>query len=271
MKITCVNGFRGPGSPGLKMAGFLIIWGVGLALLGGCADQGWNIGKNILGARQQLAPVTAQAAATLFPLKPTTGQFRIVEGDDAGDDFHFSLTPDVKGWKFTYDQRQVTYLQPAADGALLITREDSLDDGVAVTYTPPIVALPANLTPRVPFKGQCQAVIRNLDDHSEVTRGSCRYQVELLGMQKVTTPAGTFKAAIVRVHRGLNLGMADVTVDILTAYVPGRGQIAERVDQTTVALGLFPVRDLTETRLDKPEGGHQRATTHPAGSRKGSK
>ncbi len=192
--------------------------------------------------------LTAEDIRRLFPLEPRQGVYRITKGPDAGKDLNFDLQQVEDGqWRLTYEGLQATYFKASPQG-LLITREDDFGEKVQVTYDPAINCLPLGLSKDTPFQGKTRMTVRGPNGETRDS-GSCDYTVTLLGKQRVTTPAGGFDAVVIRNIRTLDLAMADVVVDITSAYAAPQGEVIEHVDQKTQALGLFGLNKLSERRL----------------------
>ncbi len=194
------------------------------------------------------AALTVDDVAKLFPLKPRQGVYRITQGADKGKDVPFTLEKvDDDQWKLTYKDQQVTYFK-TSDKGLLITREDDFGENVQVTYEPAINCLPVGLSKDKPFEGKTQMTVRKPSGETRDS-GTCQYTVTFEGVQRVKTPAGASEARIIRNVRKLDLSLANVTVDIFSAYAVPQGEVIERVEQKTQALGFIGMNKLTERRL----------------------
>ncbi|MCX5658939.1 MAG: hypothetical protein NTW19_04365 [Planctomycetota bacterium] len=188
--------------------------------------------------------------ADLFPLRKAAGMYDITRDDKLTPGVPYKLEPDAaNGWTLAIGDLRVVNLRLDPDGSVLVTREDELGDNLSVTYTPAIRMLPATLTPSQPQEFDCQLVVRSMKDQSVRDKGDCRYTVEYLGTQQVQTPAGEFTAAMVRTTRQMNLNLASVRVTMLTAYVPEKGVVVQRVEEVRRMLGLFSSKSSEESRL----------------------
>lgn len=137
------------------------------------------------------------------------------------------------------------------DDAVSLLAEDDYTSKVRVVYDPPMTILPAMLRAGETTEqlSESAMTVTNLADGSPRDKGRCKYKVELLGRDNVVTPAGSFDAWIVRTTRHLTLQMASGTVVTHSAYVEGRGLIAEHVEQNLKMLGLIAIKSEDEFRL----------------------
>lgn len=195
-------------------------------------------------------PAQAIHAGDLFVLRRLAGAYDITRNEATTSAVPFTLEPHAQGgWVLSVGELRRIYLSAQADGSVVVAREEDSRENVAVTYTPTLRMLPSRLTPHHVEEFDCQMVVRDLKDQSVRDKGDCRYSVEYLGEQRVQTPAGEFTAHMVRSTRQMNLNLASVRVTILSAYVPQRGNVLERVEETRRMLGLFSSKATEESRL----------------------
>ncbi len=233
-----------------NVSGIVFAVVIGLWALAGCQRVWKEDPANALGKGELVEPVASpHDIVALFPLRADKGRFQIVEGDDDGYVFGWRLEPVGQGWVFTYEGYQQVWLRAEADGALRIVREDDLDEEVQVTYEPALLMLPTKLEIGEAISETVTMTVRSLDGSQLRSVGTCINTVTLLGVQTVSTPAGAFEAVIVETRRQVQLPIARVEVQIISAFVPGRGQVAERVVQKVRALGLFDTEEVREERL----------------------
>ncbi|MEX0775179.1 MAG: hypothetical protein WD042_05635 [Phycisphaeraceae bacterium] len=218
------------------------------ALLAGCAGPA-PMHEGALGHPDVVEALPAGGDdGPLFSLVSATGIVRYVEGRDAGKDYEFQVARGQVGWTIRVQDKCVTYFVPSPQG-LLIAREDDIKENVRVDYEPALLALPTGLSADKPYEGRAKVRIVNLTTGVQREEGDVTYRVELLGVQEVKTPAGTFRATLLRTTRHMDLALADVKVVITTAFDSELGEVAERVEQTTTALEVFETTDVFERRL----------------------
>lgn len=198
-------------------------------------------------------PATQPAAVTagdLVPLKARSGAFSIQLGKKPAQTVPFAFTDAGEGvWTYTLEDRSVARFRRGADGGLLVAKETDLDERVDVTYDPALCVLPPTLEPGKPFESLSKMVIRNSRDGSLKEKGTCAVRVELIGTQRIVTPAGEFTAVQVRETRQIRLRVAKADVNCDTWYVPGVGEVAEKSLTVTKALGIFGGKEVSESKL----------------------
>lgn len=222
---------------------------------GGCVAREARIDRpssRVLNDPAATQPAATVDASDIFELSPHAGVFAITSAGKSSVETPFRFEPD-KGdlWRLVIEGKRTTYLKLDDDDQFVITREDDHEEGVAVKYDPPIVMLPEELDPSVPFEGKCRMTVTNLKDGTPKAKGTCNYTVELVAMQKLITAAGEFPVYLVVTRREMKLTLATSTVVTTTAISPGRGIVAELNEQNTRALGLVHVRKTEEMRLAK--------------------
>jgi len=198
---------------------------------------------------QPVRPAPAVASTDLMEPRDATVVYKVTEGPDAGRDLVLVVVTDDQGWIATLTGWNRVRMTRSEQGAVLTHFDVDLASKVRVDYDPPITILPPRLAVGKPFEGDCRVQVRNLDDGSLRTRGTCQYRVELIGRQIVTTPAGEFDAFLVRTHRHMKLTLADAVITTLDAYGPQRGQVAHRLVKKVRLLGLVPTQSSREMRL----------------------
>lgn len=221
-------------------------------LLSGCARVWLEDPGNLLGQAELVNPVPTEISTTdLFPLQDAKGRFLVIEGDNDGLKFSWTLKSSSDGWIYNYQGLQKVWFIQDETGALYITREDDFEEEVRVVYEPAILALPALLNSQTAHEQKVEMTVTSLNGKEVRSRGPCYNSITLLGRQTISTPAGEFEAVVVRSKRRVQLPIAKVEIDILSAYVPGRGQVAERISQQIKALNFFDMEEVREIRLAK--------------------
>lgn len=231
----------------------LAIMGV-LLFVGGCTRPAKidRPSSQVLNDPAATQPATLVDATDIFEFSPHKGAYLISVAGKPGVEAPYRFEPDKNdAWRLVIEGKRTTYLKLDDDDQFVITREDDLEEGVAVKYEPPIVMLPEELDPASPFEGKCKMTVTNLKDGSAKAKGTCGYTVALVAMQNLITPAGEFPVYLVRTRREMKLTLATSTVVTTTAIAHGRGIVAEVNEQNTRALGFVNVRKVEEMRLAK--------------------
>ena len=263
----------------MKYAAPLIL-AFALSLLTGCVSQPYADRSGPLDDPATLQKIPTIEAVKLLPLTPSEGSFMPTLTENLEDDervpFRFTSTAD--GWAWSLKDLRVIYYKATPEGTV-ITREDDLEEEVAVYYDPAIPILPNNLAADAPIKGTTNMVVKGINSGNVQNKGKCDYTVELLGRHNIWTPRGVIDAVIIRNTRAITLKFVTVTVSITTAYAytplaksPAKGasvgQVGERVHQIIKPLGLFEDESNEELRLapdkGKPIYNPKPVTTQPS-------
>jgi len=165
-------------------------------------------------------------------------------------DYQFEALEDGR-WKSTVEGVHIVYLQRGERGETLLPREDDLLENVIVTYSPALPVLPAEWGDDRAVEGAVDMVIKNAKTGLVREKGTCSYRVELVGKQRIKTPDGEFDTIVVRETRHIRLKLAKSDVTVVNWYVPGKGEVAEHVTESTKALGILGGKKESDMRLSK--------------------
>ena len=203
-------------------------------------------------APSALKPAPPVNATSLYPLASHAGNISIQVGNQPAQTHHYRLdhaNENGNNWRFTLEGIRDTYLQQTANGAIQTTREDEHNEGVWVTYDPPMILLPAKLAMNNPFEQRTHMVVHNLTDGSLREQGWCAYQIQLLGCKTVETLKGRREGFVLQTRRQIELQLAEVQVVSETIYVPGEGWLSEKINRVTKPMRLFEVRQTESLQL----------------------
>lgn len=182
----------------------------------------------------------AALAKKIFPEKNGSGALKVAAGEGKGSSYTFTRTFKDKHWVVDRKGHYIGYYHIDAKGQVVLDREDDLEEGVRVDYTPGIVVLPGKLTDKPPYpKGTVKMKVSYLKSGKERTQGSCSYTIDSIKKVNLKTPAGTFETYLVRSSRKLNLSLAKVHLVIVQGYSPDKGLVLEEVWQKMRAVGIF--------------------------------
>lgn len=126
--------------------------------------------------------------------------------------------------------------------------ENDFSQNAKVVYDPPIITIPADLTIQLHKPTTHRMTVYTLDGKSKRDQGICTVELDVLGMQKITTPAGVFDAMVIKENRQLKLGLVKGSVTIYNAYAPKVGLIGHRVETDLITLGFIPLKKLLELK-----------------------
>ena len=197
----------------------------------------------------------------LLPLKEASGAYLVKVGKKPATEDEYRLEQTDDGlWALTLNDMHVTYFRRAKDGSTTVPREIDLGEHVEVDYQPEIQLLPGSWENGPVIDGTTSMIVKNTKTGLVREKGVCVYRLELVGKQKVHTPAGDFEAFVVRETRHIRLNLAKSDVVRTAWYDPvppgnapgtGKGEVAEHIETTTKAFGFIGGKKVTDSRLSR--------------------
>jgi len=152
-------------------------------------------------------------------------------------------------WKRTIGQESTLYLREVAGGSLVLPSEISHAHQALVYFEPPLVYLIAGLGP-----GESQAFDGRMDVYSLANptlkwyTGRIRATTLYAGVYRITTPAGDFRATLIKTEYQIDiLAVVSVRDTLYTFYAEGVGKVAEAEHRRVAAMGIFS----TDTKIGK--------------------
>jgi hypothetical protein len=247
----------------MVVAAVIILFG----LLEAASAQGISadaISENGLGneAREALGDGVVGSAQPAWPLSdPTTiakwapgeWRYRITAGPRRGQIERESLArvgamTGGETWKRTVGQEYTLHLSQTPEGSLVLPSEVAHAHSAVVQFEPPLTYLIVGLAPwetRV-FDGRMD-VYSSSFPATKWYSGRIRTRTAHAGAYQVTTPAGTFRAVLVRTDYRIDiLGVVSVKDTLHTFYAEGVGKVAE-AEHRHVTMGFFK----TDTKVGK--------------------
>ncbi|MFP4145510.1 MAG: hypothetical protein ACLFV3_10240 [Phycisphaeraceae bacterium] len=235
----------------LRLAGLAMI--IFAAAAGSCAGPQAQPPSEVPLLTSEAETIPPADATELFPLEQRTMTFRVTEGDEQGQEVTYQLRPEGDHWVLSAEGRGKTFFRQNEQGDIVIFREDNVAEQVSVRYDPGITMLPAQVRPGETWEGESQMVVMHLDKDKVRDQGTVNYRLDLTARGSVEAPARQYRGAyLVASHRDIDLNLADAKVDIFSAYVPGTGQVAERVEQQRKVLGMFGSQSVEQMERAEP-------------------
>ena len=186
----------------------------------------------------------------LYPLKESSGAYWVKSGRKPEGEVAYRLEMGDDGqWSMTLNDMHMTYLRRRKDGATMVPREDDLGEHIEIDYEPVMQLVPGTWENGPVVEGTATMTVKNIRTGLVREKGTCVYRIELVGKQKVHTPAGDFEALVVRQTRHIRLSLAKSDVVMTSWYAPGRGAVAEHIETTTKAFGFIGGKKVTDSRL----------------------
>jgi len=179
--------------------------------------------------------------------------YRITSGDHRGQTEVESLvvigvTARGETWKRTIGQDSTLFLREV-DGGLVLPSQITHTHHALVYFDPPLSYLIAGLAP-----GESRAFDGRMDVYSinnpaiKWYTGRIRATTLYAGAYRVTTPAGTFRAALIKTEYRIEiLTVVSVRDTLYTFYAEGVGKVAEAEHRRIAAMGLFN----TDTKIGR--------------------
>jgi hypothetical protein len=173
-------------------------------------------------------------------------RYQITTGSRRGQIERESLTPIAvtilgETWKRTVGHEYTLFLRRTLEGNLVMPTEIAHAHAARVSFEPPLSYLIAGLAPgeRRVFGGLMD-VSSSRNPAMKRYNGRIRATTEYAGVYKVTTPAGTFGAALIKTEYKIDiLAVVSVSDTLYTFYADGVGKVAEAEHRQISAIGLF--------------------------------
>ena len=177
------------------------------------------------------------------PLRDGTWTYRIVGGKDAGQtEQHVveRLERDKSGasWRYAVGAKGLVFIKKMKDGSLTFVTDEDSEQAVIARYEPPEPALLVGLAPGDTRSSSVAVAVSDLSDPTVVShKGRLEVTYSYLGAYKVTTPAGTYDAALIKWAYKGKVGPAKVDDTQYRFFAPKVGMLAS-VDHLDVSAFL---------------------------------
>jgi hypothetical protein len=197
------------------------------------------LGEGVVGE-----PVAGAALTPKFaPLREGTWTFQIASGDKRGQSEQHVVSrlendPSGADWRYAVGTTGVVLIEQAADGSLTFVSTEDTAQAVVTRYDP---AEPGVLVGLVPGDSRSMSVavaVAKLSNPGVVSyKGTLDVTYSYLGAYKVTTPAGTYDAALVKWTYQGKVGPAKVDDTQYRFLAENVGMVAT-IDQLEVSAML---------------------------------
>ena len=170
----------------------------------------------------------------LATLAPGSRTYAVVSGTTkAKSEQHQIVASDKPGhWRYTVGDRTVFLAETKGESLAIISEQDT-DKGVLTRFSPPQPLLIAGMNAGDQRSMTIKVQVFDLDDPSDLEhKGSLDLTLSYVGAYKVTVPAGTFDAALLRWDYKGKIGPASID-DIQVRFVArdvGMVAAAEKLD-----------------------------------------
>jgi hypothetical protein len=171
------------------------------------------LGSGVVGDPVDAGPL----AAADMPLREGTWVYQIVAGGNEGQPqnnvvTHLQRDPSGASWKVSAGTNDVVFVQVGNDESLAIVSEQDTDQGVVTRFSPAEPILIPGMRPGDSRKVTIAVKVYDLSSPDEVSHsGSLDLEYSYVGAYKVTVPAGSYDAALLRWVYDGSVGPASVS------------------------------------------------------------
>jgi hypothetical protein len=188
------------------------------------------LGKGVVGDALPSAPLGD--AATYMPPKGKATSYKVItEGGKAGSETHrVEDTTDpsfAPGTHYTIEQVGESFFQEDAAGQVTTVAEKDLDNKVLSRFTPGDPLFVPGMQPGQSVKSSHKVEVYNLSNLKKVAHsGSLDVIYTYVGTYRVTVPAGSYDAALIRWDYNGKIGPATIQDSQYRFVAPSAGMVA---------------------------------------------
>jgi hypothetical protein len=230
------------------VSAFVVVWPLLLAPAGasGAALSGEEaamleelLGPGVLGQPVAGSPLTPSFA----PLRAGTSSYLIAGGNAKGQTEQHVVTrlegdPSGASWRYAVGAQGSVFIKETEDGSLTFVTEENTDQGVITRYEP---AQPGLLTGLAPGDSKTSSVavkVYDLSSPQDLTHeGRLDVTYSHLGAYRITTPAGSYDAALIKWSYEGKVGPAKIEDTQYRFFADNVGMVAS-VDKLDVSAFL---------------------------------
>ncbi|MCL4210884.1 MAG: hypothetical protein HRU76_08815 [Phycisphaeraceae bacterium] len=224
-------------TPSALRAALIVAWGI---LTLGCAVRE----RTHAPPQDDLRPSTrALTPDDFLPSGSAAHQFDLFTGDSSEPSQRLTrrrLDTSEHGAAFAIHEgeRRIEYLSTGTDGSLRLHASVERDDGSLALFDPPLVVCPPTLSAGEPFASESSMrVVSDANPGRQREKGTARRTISHVGVEHVTTPAGSFDAHRVEITFLADLTFADADTLTTQWIVPGVGVVREERSRRVTVLG----------------------------------
>jgi hypothetical protein len=131
------------------------------------------------------------------------------------------------GWRYVADPIGAIFIQNTGDGGAVLAGEQNLEEKVLSRFTPGQPLIVTGLQPGESRRATVKVAVSDLSDPTDIEHeGSLDITYTYVGAYKVTVPAGSFEAALIRWDYEGSVGPADIEETLYRFIAPGAGMVA---------------------------------------------
>ena len=198
------------------------------------------LGTSVIGDPIDAVPLVAAD----MPLREGTWVYQIVAGGNEGQTqnnvvTHLQRDESGASWKVSAGSNEVVFVQVGDDESLSVVSEQDTDQGVITRFSPAEPILIPGMRPGDSRKVSIAVKVYDLSSPDEVSHsGSLNLEYGYVGAYKVTVPAGSYDAALLRWVYDGSVGPASVN-DTQYRFVAKDVGIVASVEKKKISALLF--------------------------------
>jgi len=203
------------------------------------------LGAGVVGAALPSRPILDPSL--YFPLRERTLTFRVTSGSKAGNVQTLSLKQahrpgGVVAWRFNFAPSLHGFMNLTTGGDLMMPAVSDVDEGVIAVTSPPNPFLLNGMQPGESRTFKQKVSVNYLDDPTRRDWGGLlNATYTYVGTYRVTVPAGTFDAIVIRfAYRG-KVGPADVVYTAWYFFARDTGLVAMVTLEDVAAFWIYNV------------------------------
>jgi hypothetical protein len=197
------------------------------------------LGQGVIGE-----PVAGGTLTPSFaPLRDGTWSYRIVGGKQKGQTEQHVVTrlerdPSGASWRYAVGSKGILFIKQTDDGSLTFLSQEDLDQGVISRYAPAEPGLLNGLAPGDSKTFRVAVKVYDLSSPQDVAHeGTLDVTYSYLGAYRITAPAGSYDAALIKWTYQGKVGPAKVDDTQYRFFADNVGMVAS-VDKLDVSAFL---------------------------------
>jgi hypothetical protein len=201
-----------------------------------------SLGEGVVGQAVPAQPISDPA--TLFHLQAGEWKYQITAGTDEGKtqlEVLSQTPPTDRGatWKRAVGKEYIQHFKVTGNGGIFVTAEAVESHELLVHFTPDVMLFTAGMNPGESRSFESKIGVSKIQNPtSEEYKGSLKATTSYEGAYKVTTPAGTFNAVLIKTDYRIHVDLVRVKDTHYVFYADGVGKVAA-IDGMQVSALLF--------------------------------
>lgn len=187
------------------------------------------LGKNVIGDPVPAPPLRISASYALREGAVLTYRLRDSDGKSWSEAHRVAATTGSRfqpGLTYSIETVKIEFMQQTDDG-LVVAAEEDLNEKVLTRFTPGEPLIINGLKAGESRKVTVDVKVADLSDPTDITHtGSLDITYSYVGAYKVTVPAGSYEAALIRWDYKGEVGPASIKDTYYRLIAPGAGLIA---------------------------------------------